>query len=233
MFLLRDLVSPRTWLAMTSHLAGLFIGIAGLIFVVTFGLSFGFSLLVRRAGRPADPGPDAAGRRLVRHGRAGQARLHAGGADPGLARGGPGRVPVGLVPRWRMFASGRAGAKSATGCSGCRSARSRLTVSVAFWSAGLVMLALPLYNRSLPSGGAELGDTVLRGTPTWRSPRRLGLVVLIVAAQLTRGLAIADAAMSRRLLGPRERPGRPGDRTGDQPGAGGGRGRGGAAADRA
>jgi hypothetical protein len=28
MFLLRDLVSPRTWLAMTSHLAGLVIGFA-------------------------------------------------------------------------------------------------------------------------------------------------------------------------------------------------------------
>ena len=45
MFLLRDLVSPRTWLAMTSHLAGLFIGFA-VILVFTVGLGFGFSLLV-------------------------------------------------------------------------------------------------------------------------------------------------------------------------------------------
>jgi hypothetical protein len=36
MFLLRDLVSPRTWLAMTSHLAGLVIGFA-VIFVFTLG----------------------------------------------------------------------------------------------------------------------------------------------------------------------------------------------------
>ena len=41
MFLLRDLVSARTWLAMTQHLAGLFIGFAA-IFIVTFGLGFGF-----------------------------------------------------------------------------------------------------------------------------------------------------------------------------------------------
>ena len=45
MFLVRDLVSPRTWLAMISHLAGLFLGLAVMVVVVT-GLSLGFSLLV-------------------------------------------------------------------------------------------------------------------------------------------------------------------------------------------
>ena len=45
MFLVRDLVSPRTWLAMTSHLAGIFTGLAVMVVVVT-GLSLGFSLVV-------------------------------------------------------------------------------------------------------------------------------------------------------------------------------------------
>src|ERR1700745_4051445 len=45
MFLARDLVSPRTWLAMTTHLAGLVIGFA-VIFVFTFGLGVGFSFVV-------------------------------------------------------------------------------------------------------------------------------------------------------------------------------------------
>ena len=45
MFLLRDLVSARTWLAMTQHLAGLFIGLA-VFTVFTVGLSMGVSLLV-------------------------------------------------------------------------------------------------------------------------------------------------------------------------------------------
>ena len=45
MFLVRDLVSPRTWLAMTNHLAGLFMGLlVMLVFII--GLSLGFSLLV-------------------------------------------------------------------------------------------------------------------------------------------------------------------------------------------
>src|SRR2546430_14877494 len=43
MFLLRDLVSPRTWLAMTSHLAGLFLGLAVIVVVIT-GLSLGFKI---------------------------------------------------------------------------------------------------------------------------------------------------------------------------------------------
>ena len=37
MFLVRDLVSARSWLAMISHLVGLFTGLA-VIFIVTFGL---------------------------------------------------------------------------------------------------------------------------------------------------------------------------------------------------
>jgi signal transduction histidine kinase len=77
------------------------------------------------------------------------------------------------------------------------------TLSVSAWAAGLVLLTLPLYNRSLPSGGIELGDTVLRGTPTMTASAVIGLVVLLAAAQLTRGLAITDGALSRRLLGPR------------------------------
>ncbi len=40
MFLLRDLVSPRTWLAMAQHLAGLLLGFVA-IFIITFGLGFG------------------------------------------------------------------------------------------------------------------------------------------------------------------------------------------------
>src|SRR6201986_1846930 len=45
MFLVRDLVSSRTWLAMTSHLARLFLGLA-VIGVLVPALSLGFSLLV-------------------------------------------------------------------------------------------------------------------------------------------------------------------------------------------
>src|SRR5260370_7908813 len=52
MFLRRDLVSARTWLAMTQHLSGLFLGFVA-IFIVTFGLGFGFGgLFFALAGLP-------------------------------------------------------------------------------------------------------------------------------------------------------------------------------------
>src|SRR5207248_4781274 len=78
-----------------------------------------------------------------------------------------------------------------------------ITLSLSTWSLGLVMLTLPLYSSSLPAGGPEFGDTVLRGTPTLAASAVIGLALLLAAGPLTRGLAAADTALSRRLLGPR------------------------------
>ena len=236
MFLLRDLVSPRTWLAMTSHLAGLFIGLRWSSVVFTFGLGLGFSLLVLALiglpvlGLTLRLADWFAAAERARLGLMLGARIPAWPAASSPSRAG---YRWGIVPRWRMFTERATWGEIGYGLLRLPVSAIALTLSVSAWAAGLVLLTLPLYNRSLPSGGAELGDIVLRGTPTMTASAMIGLLVLLAAAQLTRGLAVADAAMSRRLLGPPQRPGRPGDRTGDQPGTGGGRGRGGAAADRA
>jgi signal transduction histidine kinase len=200
MFLVRDLVSPRTWLAMTSHLAGLFTGLLVFIFVVT-GLSLGFSLLVLAlAGLPI---LGLTLRAATWFAAAERARLAFMlgvpiPAWPAETRAG---YRWGLVPRWRMLTQRASWGELGYGLLRLPVSAVALTISVLFWSAGLVMLALPFYNKYLPAGGAELGDTVLRGTSVTVTSA-LGLVVLIVAAQVTRGFAIADAAMSRRLLGP-------------------------------
>ncbi len=201
MFLLRDLVSPRTWLAMTSHLAGLFTGLLVFTFVVT-GLSLGFSLLVLAlAGLPI---LGLTLRVATWFAAAERARLAfmLGVPIPAWPAEGRAGYRWGLVPRWRMLAQRASWGELSYGLLRLPVSVVALTVSVSFWSAGLVMLALPFYNKYLPAGGAELGDTVLRGTSVTVTSA-LGLVVLIVAAQVTRGFAIADAAMSRRLLGPR------------------------------
>ncbi len=65
------------------------------------------------------------------------------------------------------------------------------------------MLTLPLYNSHLPSGGVTFGDMVFRGTPTMAASAVVGLILLLAAPQLTRGFAVADAALARWLLGPR------------------------------
>ena len=204
MFLVRDLVSPRTWLAMTSHLAGLVIGFA-VIFVFTFGLGFGFSLVViALVGLPvlgvtlrfAEWFATAERARL---GLMLGVRIPAWPAEA-LERAG---YRWGIVPRWRMFTERATWGEIGYGLLRLPVSAVAATVSVAAWAAGLVMLTLPLYNSLLPSGGAKIGDFVLGGTPRMTASAVIGLLVLLAAAQLTRGLAVADAAMSRRLLGPR------------------------------
>jgi signal transduction histidine kinase len=78
------------------------------------------------------------------------------------------------------------------------------TLSVAVWAAGLSLLALPAYGRELPSGGPAIGDTVLAHTrPELAAGAFAGLLLVLAAPQLTRGLAAADGALARLLLGPR------------------------------
>jgi signal transduction histidine kinase len=202
MFLVRDVVSPRTWLAMTNHLAGLLTGFAAVL-VFTTGLSLGFSLLV-----VALVGLPVLGLTLrfadwfatVERARIGVVLGVRIPAWPAERRAG---YRWGIVPRWRMFTERATWGEIGYGLLRLPASAVAVTLSVAAWAAGLVLLTLPLYNRSLPSGGAEFGGTVLRGTPTMVTSVVIGLVVLLAAAQLTRGLAIADAALSRWLLGPR------------------------------
>jgi len=205
MFLLRDLVSPRTWLAMTSHLAGLVIGFA-VIFIFTFGLGFGFGFVViALVGLPvlgvtlrfAEWFATAERARL---GLMLGVRIPAWPAGNSPERAG---YRWGIVPRWRMFTERATWGEIGYALLRLPVSAIAATLSVSAWAAGLVLLTLPLYNRSLPSGGIELGDTVLRGTPTMTASAVIGLVVVLAAAQLTRGLAITDGALSRRLLGPR------------------------------
>src|SRR5690349_4579749 len=159
MFLLRDLVSPRTWLAMISHLAGLFLGIAILV-VVAPVLSLGFSLLVLAlAGLPI---LGLTLRAATLYATAERARL-------GLMLGV--RIPAwpaeeragyrwGIVPRWRMLTERATWGELGYGLLRLPFSAIAFTLSLAAWAAGLVMLTLPLYNSLLPSGGAKIGDFV-------------------------------------------------------------------------
>ena len=205
MFLIRDLVSPRTWLAMTSHLAGLFTGLAAFV-VITVGLSLGFSLLVvALAGLPLLGLTLRMTEWFAVAERARMAMVLGVRIPAWPAPGSPGRDGYRwlLVPHWRMFTQRATWGEIGYGLLRFPVSAVTATLSVAAWAAGLVLLTLPLYNRFLPSGGAEVGDTVLKGTAVMATSAGIGLIVLLAAPQLTRGLATADAALSLRLLGPR------------------------------
>ena len=201
MFLLRDLVSPRTWLAMTSHLAGLFTGTLVMLVVVT-GLSLGFSLVVLAlAGLPllgltlrfADWFAVAERARIG---------LMLGARIPAWPAGSRAGYRWYVVPRWRTLAERATWGEIGYALLRLPVSAVALTLSVSAWSAGVVLLTLPLYNKYLPSGGASVGGTVLKGTPTMTASALVGLIVLLIAPQVTRGFGIMDAKLSRSLLGP-------------------------------
>ena len=202
MFLLRDLVSPRTWLAMISHLAGLFLGIAILVVVVT-GLSLGFSLLVLALTGLPILGLTLRAATLYATAERARLDLMLGVQIPAWPAESRAGYRWGIIPRWRMFTERATWGEIGYGLLRLPVSAVAVTLCFAAWAAGLVALTLPLYNSLLPSGGAKVGDFVLGGTPRMTASAVIGLLVLLAAPQLTRGLAGADAALSRRLLGPR------------------------------
>ena len=201
MFLVRDLVSPRTWLAMTSHLAGFVLGIVAFVMVVA-GLCFGYSLLVL-----ALVGLPLLGLTLrlaswfaaVERARAG---LMLGVRIPAWPAGSRTGYRWGILPYWRTL-----GERATWGEIGYALLRLpvsavAVTLSVAMWSAAVVLLTLPLYNAQLPAGGAKIGDVVFRGSPAMPLSAGIGLVFLLLAPQVTRGFGRIDVGLSRWLLGP-------------------------------
>jgi signal transduction histidine kinase len=201
MFLIRDLVSPRTWLAMIHHLAGLFLGIAIFSLVVT-GLSLGVGLLpLALLGVPV-----LGALMWLAQGFAWAERARFAffldkriPAWPAGARAG---YRWGIVPRLALLTD--RGVWAEVGYALLRLPVSVVTaaISIGAWTLGLVMLTLPLYGGFLPRGGAEIGSTVLHGAPAMLLSAGGGVVLLLAAAQLTRGLALADATVARGLLSP-------------------------------
>jgi signal transduction histidine kinase len=204
MFLLRDLVSTRTWLAMTQHVAGLFIGVVA-IFIFTFGLAFGVSLIfVGLVGIPLLGVTVRLADWFAQAERARFALLHGDVIPAWPAPGTAGRAGYrwGIIPRWRMFTQAPTWAELGYTFIRLPLSAITLTLSVTAWALGLVMVTLPTYGPALPGGGPNIGG-VHRGRAPDLAFVILGCAVLLVAPQVTRGLAGADAAISRRLLGPR------------------------------
>jgi signal transduction histidine kinase len=201
MFLVRDLVSPRTWLAMTSHLAGFIMGLAVFVLIVT-GLSLGFGLLVLAlVGLPllgltlrlASYFAVAERARIV---------LMLGTPIPAWPAGSRAGYRWGIVPRRRTLTERATWGEIGYSLLRMPVSAVAATLSLAAWTAALVLLTLPLYNKYLPSGGARIGDVVFTGTPTMATSAALGLALLLIAPQLTRGFGRLDAGLSRGLLGP-------------------------------
>jgi signal transduction histidine kinase len=205
MFLLRDLVSARTWLAMTQHLAGLLIGFVA-IFIVTFGLGFGFGgLFLALVGLPLLGVMVWLAHWLARAERARFALLTGVRIPAWPTPGSAGRAGFrwGIIPRWRVWTEGATWAELSYPLLRLLVSAVAAAISIAVWAVGLVLLALPTYARSLPNGGPTIDNTVLHTRAEITLAAFVGALILLAAPQLTRGLAIADTALTRLFLGPR------------------------------
>jgi signal transduction histidine kinase len=200
MFLIRDLVSPRTWLAMIHHLAGLLIGLPVLILIAT-GVTLGFGLMpLALAGLPV------LGMMLrltdwIARGERARFNALLGVRIPAWPPGARAGYRWWVIPRWRTLTE-----RATWGAIGYVLLRPvvsgvAVTVSISAWSYGLVMLTLPLYNSQLPAGGADIAGTVIRGGPWLLLSAFGGIVALLAAPQIARGFAAMDVSLTRRLLG--------------------------------
>jgi signal transduction histidine kinase len=205
MFLLRDLVSARTWLAMTQHLAGLFIGVVA-IFVVTFGLGFGIGgLFFALVGLPLLGVTLRLAHWFAQAERA-RFALFTGvriPAWPGAGSAGRADFRWGIIPRWQMWRESATWAEIGYALLRLPVSAAAATISILAWSVGLILVVLPAYAWAMPSGGPTIGDTVLHTRAELTLSAVIGALLLLAAPQLTRGLAVADGALARILLGPR------------------------------
>jgi signal transduction histidine kinase len=200
MFLIRDLVSPRTWLAFTHHVAGWFIGLLFFLLVAA-GVTIGVATIpLALVGLPvlgltlrcADwLAAEERGRFAVLLGE----RIPAWPADP---RRGYRWL---LIPRMGTLTSRQTWGTIAYGLLEVVVSTVTVTLILCTWSFGLVMLTLPLYGGLLPGGSPAIGDWAVHGTWYVTSVAG-GLALLLAAPQLTRSLAVADTAFARWLLGP-------------------------------
>jgi signal transduction histidine kinase len=203
MYLVRDLVSPRTWLAFIHHFVGVCLG-ALAVWIVVPGLVAGaMGMPVAMIGMPI---LGTTLRFTDWFARAERARFAVtlGEQIPAWPEGSRSGYRMRLLPRlaklgehatWRevLYAVTRGPLSAAAAF-----------VSLILWAMGLLMVTLPLYDWSLPGGGAHVDSQPLH-EPKAVLAAVAGLLVLLAAPQVTRGLALADAALARRLLGPPSR----------------------------
>jgi signal transduction histidine kinase len=203
--LLRGLVSARTWLAFTHHVAGLVLAIVSFTLVVT-GFALGVGLLpLALAGLPVLGLTTRFADGFAAVERARFALLL--GAEFTAWPADPDRTYRALViPRRRTLFGRATWGRHAYALLRLPASCVTVTLTQAFWAVGVTLLTLPLYWRHLPRGGPSAnGHLLITGagvTPALWASGIIGLILLLAAPPLTRGLAAADAVLARGLLSP-------------------------------
>ena len=197
MAVLRALVSARTWLAVVHLMAGLFIGLPMFIVVLTCVITGVAMIPVLLVGVLLLAGTFWLCILIARAERARFALLL--GTDIPAAPLPGGRTwlrrvlaPLASAAAWRsvLYMLIRFPLSAV-----------QFVLVTAAWSLGLAMLTLPSYSWALPGGGVHLNGHLIRYPGALITSVLVGLALLLVSPAITRGLAAADAAVGRLLLG--------------------------------
>jgi signal transduction histidine kinase len=201
MFLIRDLVSARTWLALIHYVVGLIVGLTSFFLLVTL-LAVGIGTLpLAFVGVPVIGLAMRVSNWYAAFERA-RFRFFLGAQIPAWPASSRAGYRWLLVPRWRAFGERATWGELCYALFHLAWALAWFTLSLVVWGAALIAVTLPFYAAQLPSGGVTIGGRLIHGSGTLAAAAA-GVVLLLAAPQLTRGLARADAALARALLGTR------------------------------
>jgi signal transduction histidine kinase len=200
----RSLVSARTWLALIHLMSGWVTGLIAFLVIVAVVPVSAAMLVIALAGIPMFWALLLACGQFARAERGRFAllldvRIPAPPGSPPPARG------RGLLSWFlRRFASAQAWKQFLYALLRCPLSTVEVSLVVVSWGAGLAMFTLPGYEWLLPRGGTLFGGSapIPSGAADLAAVAAAGLALLLIAPQLTRALALADAAVARLLLGP-------------------------------
>jgi signal transduction histidine kinase len=196
--LFRPVFEARTWKTTLQAVLDLPFGIAWFTVIVT-GLSVGFGTLITLVGIPILLLLLLFSRVLSRVERA-RSRLLLDTDVPSPFRSLS--SPDGLWPKIKTLLSDSAGWKAlAFGLVLFPVGIAWFVVAVTVWSVALAGITYPIYGWALPRSDGDLfsGDLAVAANIVYLV---LGLVVLVAAPYVMRGLAAVDRALVRALLGP-------------------------------
>ena len=198
---LGDLVGPDAWLTTSHLLVGMWVGLAIFIPMVTL-LALSVGLLPLFLAGVVLLGFTLWLSRLFGRFERGRFALTLGVRIP---ESQPRRLPGGIVERFRRRVTSSATWREV----GYNLLRFPLgtvefALTIALWTVPIGLLTLPIYNWSLPNGGASFGLGIT--VRTWWATvlvALLGLVLLVLSPRLVRYLGIFDLNVATALLGPR------------------------------
>jgi signal transduction histidine kinase len=201
MFLLRGLVSARTWLAFTHHVAGLVIGVVSFAVVVVVFVA-GLALIpLALVGLPVIGVAVRFATAVAAAERARFALLL--GRDlprwpPDPRRGYWWKI----IPTTEMMRNRITWGELGYAVLRLPASAAAFALTVALWAVGLAGLTAPLYAGLLPGGSLSVDGRPVGSHAGTVLAVVAGLAALLAAPAATRGLAAADAALARWLLSP-------------------------------